>query len=803
MLCGGEALSCNLVSKLLAKGASLWNLYGPTETTIWSSTCRIELEGDLISIGRPIANTQVYVLDEHLQPVPIGVPGELYIGGVGLARGYLHRPELTAERFIPHPFSRVPGARLYRTGDLARYLPDGSLEFLGRRDQQVKVRGFRIELGEIEAGLCQHPAVREAAVLAREDTPGSKRLVAYVVARQEPAPSSSALRSFLQQTLPDYMLPSAFVLLDRLPLTPNGKLDRAALPAPDRPERQTALAAPLSPAEALLADIWAQVLGLEQVGIHDNFFALGGDSILSIQIVARAQQAGVHVSVKQLFQHQTIAELAALAGPAPRLLADQGVVTGPVPLTPIQHWFFEQQLPVLQHWNQAMLLEVPPAWEPALLAEAVQHILWHHDALRLRFRQEASGWRQVNAAAEEQPVVSQITLASLAPAQQQAALEAVATDLQASLDLSVGPLLRVALFDLGAQQPARLLLILHHLVVDGISWRIVLEDLALAYQQLSRGETVVLPPKTTSFQQWAQRLAAYAQSPGIDEERDYWLAAPRRRIRPVPVDYPEGKNSEASTRTVTVELSVEETRALLQEVPEVYGTQINDVLLTALAQAYQAWTGQAWLLVDLEGHGREELFEEVDLSRTVGWFTTVYPVVLSLQDLEAPGEALKSIKEQVRRIPRRGLGYGLLRYLRPDREDAARLQALPQAELSFNYLGQFDQVLPPGSLFRWAPESSGPSHDGGGGRRYLLDITGIITGGRLRLAWSYSAEVYRQRTIEQVAQAYLSALQALIAHCQSPEAGGYTPSDFPQMKLDQKELDELIEELDESIGEHQ
>ena len=679
---------------------------------------------------------------------------------------------MTAEKFLPHPFSEAPGGRLYKTGDLVRYLPDGHLEFLGRLDHQVKVRGFRIELGEIEACLGGHPGVREVVVLAREDSPGEKRLVAYVVAQEEPAPSGSELRGFVRERLPEYMVPSAFVGLPALPLTPNGKVDRKALPAPEGRGVEEGYVPPCTPTEELLAGIWAEVLRQERVGRHDNFFALGGDSILSIQVVARAHQAGLQLTPKQLFQHQSIAELAAVAGTGPQVAAEQGVVSGPVPLTPIQRWFFEQGLPAPQHFNQAFLLEVGSELEPKWVRRVVRQLLVHHDALRLRFTPEGSGWRQVQAGLEETVPFAVVDLSELGVEEQPAALEAVAAEQQGSLDLSSGPLLRVVLFKLGAQRPGRLLLVVHHLAVDGVSWRVLLEDFQQAYQQLRWGQALQLPPKTTAFKAWAERLWGYGRSEAVREELDYWLGGSRRGVRPLPRDYaadPEA-NTVASAGYVAVALSEEQTRALLQEVPPVYHTQINDVLLTALVQSFRRWTGAGSLLLDLEGHGREELFAEVDLSRTVGWFTSLFPVCLEL-GAEPPGEALKAVKEQLRRIPNKGIAYGVLRYLHPEAEVRAVLQALPPPEISFNYLGQLDQALSESSLFRPARESSGPPHSPLGRRPHLLDVNGWVAEGRLHLQWSYSQRVHRRATVEQLAQAFLEALEALIVHCRSPEVG--------------------------------
>ncbi len=646
--------------------------------------------------------------------------------------------------------------------------------------------------------LNTHPLIGEAVVLAREDTPGEKRLVAYLVTKPDTAPSISELREFLRQKLPEYMTPAAFVTLDALPLTENGKLDRRALPAPDvtRPELEEIYAAPSNAREEMLAEIWAKVLGLERVGIHDNFFELGGDSILSIQIIARANQAGFRLSPKQVFQCQTVAELAAAAETVPSIEAEQGLVTGPAPLTPIQRWFFEHRLPEHDHWNQALLFETRQALSPALLEQAVQRLIEHHDALRLRFTPEEAGWRQTIAESGVSTTFTVIELSGLPEAERLSTLEAKAAELQASLSLSEGPLLRVVYFDLGNQEAGRLLIIIHHLAVDGVSWRILLEDLQMAYRQLSHGEAIALPPKTTSFKRWAERLSEYARSETVMAEQFYWLDEIRAQAARLPVDYSGGANTEASARSVAVSLTVEETRALLQEAPEAYHTQINDILLTALGQSLREWTGARSLLVDMEGHGREDIFDNADLSRTVGWFTTIYPAFLRLEKAFNPGEVLKSVKEQLRAIPQRGLGYGLLRYLSGDEEIAQALRRLPQAEVSFNYLGQLDQALPADSLLAPARESSGPVHSPHGLRKHLLDVRGSVARGQLHLVWTYSENAHRRATIERLARSYIEALRGLIAHCQSPEVGGHTPSDFPLAQLDQVELDQAFAEFE-------
>jgi non-ribosomal peptide synthase protein (TIGR01720 family) len=562
------------------------------------------------------------------------------------------------------------------------------------------------------------------------------------------------------------------------------------------------LVPPRTPVEELLTGIWCQVLGVETISIHDNFFERGGDSILSIQIVARANQAGLRLSTQQIFQHQTIAALAEVVATETTVTAEQGVVTGDVPLTPIQAWFFDQKLPQRHHFNQAVLLTVAPPpgdkVETAPFLDAfVATIRSHHDALRLRYQQHPDGWQQHNAAADNGSPFSEIDLSLLPDQTRSTALEAAAAALQASLSLSHGPLFRCAYFHYGPSLPDRLLVIIHHLAVDGVSWRILFDDLQTAYQQAAAGHPLRLPSKTTAYRTWSQRLITYAQSDAVGAEADYWLAVPD--TTPLPTDFPEGDNDAASTATVTVSLSARETEALLQEVPQVYNTHINDALLAALSVVLTDWAGNQPVTIALEGHGRQELLPDVDLSRTVGWFTTIYPLPLEPPASSHPGHLLRTVKEQLRRIPHHGFHYGLLRYLSHDPAIRRALQAQPLPQVSFNYLGQFDQLLPPDGPFAAAPESSGPSLNPEGERPYVLEINGHTASGCLQLTWIYSKSVHRQKTIASLAEDYVAALQAIIAHCRSSETGGYTPSDFPEMTLNQETLDAILAKYGESI----
>jgi amino acid adenylation domain-containing protein/non-ribosomal peptide synthase protein (TIGR01720 family)/FkbM family methyltransferase len=1106
LVLGGEASSWELIEKIqgLVPDCRILNHYGPTETTVGVLTYAVERGAThgyskTVPLGYPIANTQVYVLDALLRPSPLGVPGEVHIGGANLARGYLNSPDAAAAKFIPNPFSKEPGERLYKTGDRARQLPDGSIEFLGRTDDQIKVRGFRTEPGEIEEVIKRHQGVAQAKVLARETADGDKRLVAYLVPGErdagpvrrwlrleregslknrqgftlpngmlvasqnknetdfmykeifeqkiylqhgvelkdgdcvfdvganigmfslfvgrmcrnakiyafEPIPplyellrANAALyeldanlfkcgvsaettkreftyyphltlmsgrfadlaqdqevvklfelnrapekadawdarmldevlaermtsenfvcqmkrisdvirehrieridllkidvqkselevlkgidegdwskieqvvlevhdvddrlrqivslletqgfqvavaqeamlketglfdvycvrpgrglnlpqggdervepdsspkwmspdslladvRAYLKANLPEHMIPSAFVLLDSIPLTPNGKVDRQALPEPV--EAEEAFVAPSSTTEELLAGIWRQVLGVERVGIHDNFFELGGDSILSIQIVARANQAGLKLSPKQLFRHQTIAELsaaadeaAALDGGAPRIQAEQGLLTGPVPLTPVQHYFFAQALTNQHHFNQSLMLGVRQPLRADLLQRVVAALVAHHDALRLRFEQTEQGWQQRYGGQEAVGEMSvQVVDVSAANAEQQRReIEAASDAVQRSMKLESGGLFRVVLFETGAGQ--HLLLAAHHLVVDGVSWRVLVEDLARGLEQAERGEAIEFGSKTCSYRKWAERLEEYARGTEAAEELEYWRRVGKSGGGKLPVDYPDGQNTIESARTVSASLDAEETRALLQDVPEAYRTQINDVLLTALAEAVSRWSGRRQIVVEMEGHGREELWEDVDVSRTIGWFTALFPVLLEMGAATRQGSLLKSIKEQLRRVPNRGMVYGLLRYLSADSEIVRELSELPQPDLKFNYLGQLDNVLPANSPFTLSREGRGAERDGQQRRANLLEINGAVSGGRLQLNVTYSENIHRRATIERLSNSLLEALRAIISHTQTLETADLSPSDFPLAKLSQQQLDLIM-----------
>ncbi len=798
---GGEALEPQVLEPWLVRHGDrrprLVNMYGITETTV-HVTFRPLSASDTAAgsvVGCPIPDLQVHLLDPFGGPVPVGVPGEIHVGGAGVARGYLNRPGLTAERFVPDAWSGRAGARLYRSGDLARFRATGDLEYLGRIDQQLKVRGFRIEPGEIEAALTAHPQVREAVVVAREERAGELRLVAYVVVAA-PAPGPRPLRAHLQERLPEHMIPAVFVVLDRLPLTPNGKVDRRALPAPEPRLPEGEETAPRTPAEGTLARIWTELLRLERVGVHDNFFDLGGDSILSIQIVARARRAGLFFEPREIFEHQTIAELAAVArsGAAPG--GGQGLVTGSLPLTPIQRWLLERELLDLHHFNQSVLLASRAPLQAAALARAADCLLAHHDALRLRLERGEDGWRQHMAGLDAPVPFTWIDLSALPPGMAVASVEAAAAAVQAGFDLARGPLVRFAAFSLGEERPGRLLIAVHHWAIDGVSWRILLEDLASAYGQAVRGEEITLPAKSASYRDWALHLEAAAGTAHLAAEVAHWREAARggelpRLARP---DL-RGADTVAVARSVSLSLAPEETRALLREVPEVYRTRIDEVLLAALARAFALRRDVRSLRVDVEGHGREPFGAGLDLSRTVGWFTAIYPVLLEIADPADPGACLREVKERLRLVPGRGIGYGLLRYLCTD-ATAGPVRELPQAEIVFNYLGQLDQALPEDAPFLPASESRGLEQSPRDRRPYLLEVSSRVVGGRFQTTWTYGSRRLAREEVAGLVEAFIDALRDCIRNCREPQDVEYTAADFPNVILTEEQLARALSEIE-------
>ncbi|WP_339801534.1 amino acid adenylation domain-containing protein [Paenibacillus sp. FSL R5-0744] len=782
LITAGSAIHPELAERYMQE-MNYVNAYGPSEATIcvtvWIPETK-KIENSVVPIGKPISNAEVYITDENGELQPIGVAGELCIGGAGVARGYLNQPELTAEKFVENPYR--PGERMYRTGDVARWLPDGNIEFLGRIDHQVKIRGYRIEPGEIENQLLKHPKVREAVVIAQLESDGqSQALCAYVVG--DSGLKSSMLREYLSQELPEYMIPSYFVALEELPLTPNGKVDRKALPKPEAGMASgRAYEAPSNEIESQMAEIWQGVLGREKVGLNDHFFELGGDSIKGIQVCARLYKHGWKLEMKHLFQYPVLRDACTQVVPLQRK-AEQGLIEGEVSLLPIQQWFFEQNLEEAEHWNQAMMLQGKPRFEEKSLEEALRKLVEHHDGLRTVFSgkgQEAKGY---NLGVEE----GMVNLAVVDLTEEEDPIRAIkeqAEEAQRNFDIEKGPLFRAKVFR--TQTEDHLLLVAHHLVIDGVSWRILLEDLAIAYEQVSQGQPVGLQEKTDSVKEWSKGLRNYAISKELLKEVPYWREMEQSTISTLPKDSEPQSEAMKYNGVASIQLSRKDTVLLLEEVNRAYNTEINDLLLTALAQTVQKWTGESAMAVNMEGHGREEIIDSLTVTRTVGWYTSMYPVVLEPTSNADVGMQLKQVKETLRQVPKKGVGYGILRYLTP-MEEREGLTFTLKPEISFNYLGQFDADLNT-SLFKRSPYETGQTIGEGNQRLYEIDIVGMVDNGRMALNFNYNTGTYRPETMEEIAASYKEQLLILIYHCVNQTVAEVTPSDLGDSSLTLEEL---------------
>jgi len=709
---------------------------------------------------------------------------------------------------------------MYRTGDLARWRTDGVLDFLGRADSQVKIRGFRIEPGEIETALTRHPSVAQCAVIAREDQPGHKRLVAYVVGSADQAADAATLRGHVGRSLPDYMVPAAFVMLAHLPLTPNGKLDRKALPAPDLTP-SSIRRAPRSPQEEILCSLFAEVLGLERVGIDDNFFELGGDSIVSIQLVSRARKAGLVITPRAVFQHQTVSGLAAVATPVKETVPHPlDIPIGALPATPIIRWLQERGGPI-GRFKQAMLLRVPAGLLYDHLIAALQTLLDHHDALRLRLIAPAGTgeWGLEVAppgAVMAADCIRRIDVCGLDDETRRACISEQAQAAEIRLAPEAGVMVQAVWFDAGAKHAGQMLLTIHHLAVDGVSWRILMPDLAAAWEAIAKGRVPALPTRGTSLRGWAQRLVAHAQDPGLVGELALWtgmLSEPALSLVDGALD--PARDTAGTAQYLTLTLPAAITGPLLTTVPATFHSRINDVLLSTLTLAVADWSRRHGrgasnaMLLDLEGHGREEIFEDVDLSRTVGWFTSLFPVRLDPGTLDldealaggpALGRALKIIKEQLRALPHNGLGYGLLRYLNP--QTASHLAGFAQPQLGFNYLGRFAAAAAD-----WAgitDDVTLGSGDPAMPLAHALEINALTLdrpdGAAFTATWSWASALLTEEAVRDLAARWFQTLEALVHHVAQPSAGGRTPSDLALVTLTQAEIEQAHQ--DGKLGHH-
>lgn len=788
VFCSGEALSSGTVrrfNRLLGKaGCKLANLYGPTEATVDVSyyDCPVDEVPGIIPIGKPISNCTLYVLDSQLDFVPTGVYGELCIGGVPVSRGYLNRPELTQEKFVNGPGNT---GKLYRTGDIVRWLESGDLEYMGRTDDQVKVRGFRIETGEIEVAFTKHEHITEAVVTAITGEDGNKRLCAYYVANKDL--EEHQIRHFLQSLLPEYMLPQYIMQVEAIPLTKNGKADKKKLPQPGSDELRSAQekVLPTTDIEQKLADIISRLLNVNDISVTDNFFRIGGDSIVSIQVVNRAREAGINIKTQDVFRHQTIEKLAAFAASRGIMeKGEQGILSGSVPLAPMQEWFLANDFIQPDFWNQSVLLKISPELSENEIEAAFQHLTLVHDSLRLKFVRNEQGWLQEYGEQPQERIVEEVQIKhsdakSLIP---------LLTNANQTLSLNEGRMINALLLKTPGSELNYLYIITHHLAGDAVSWHILLDTLLkLLFDKADVNH--MLNTKTHSYREWASAMARWKNSGKLTNELPYWRHALDRQVR-LNADYPEGSNFEKDAIKLALELDTTYTTRLIGKSQLAYNTQVPDLLLLALMKTMCRWMRFDEVVVWMEGHGREDIDIELDVSSTTGWFTSLYPQYLSLTGKEDNGEEIMSIKEQVRKVPGKGIGYGLLReeLFGPERQYEG------EHPLLFNHLGQLDNLdnLDYPVYMEELPEipRSHPENN----RTSDFEVLTFIASGSLHVQWSYSKNRWAKETIELLGQTFLSNLKEIIDHCANKQDRNYTPSDFPLAQLDQADLEEVLRE---------
>ncbi|WP_259418057.1 non-ribosomal peptide synthetase [Bacillus toyonensis] len=778
LVSGGEKLILNKNTRY-----QLVNAYGPTENTVVTTSFLMNKNDDNIPIGKPVYNTKVYIVNKYNQLCPIGVTGELCVTGDGLARGYLNNPALTAEKFVDNPF--VSGEKMYRTGDLVRWMPDGNVEFIGRIDHQVKIRGYRIELGEIESQLLKHQDIKEVVVVAKEDKENHTYLSAYIVS--EKAISSAKIREFLEKELPDYMIPSYFVQLDQLPLTSNDKVDRKALPEPDRSSQSgVEYEAPRNEVETHLVEIWRDILGIEDIGINHHFFVSGGDSIKALQIVSRLSRINLKLEVKDLFANPKIKDLSKYVKKQNKRLKPYEIVTGEVILSPIQKWYFEKNKEELDHFNQSFMLFREDGFDQKRIERVFNKILEQHDALRMIYRENDGEIIQYNRGYKDNLFDLYVHDVEGVENKEEKIYE-LATNIQKKSSIKNGKLVNLCLFK--TDQGDHLLITIHHLVVDGVSWRIILEDFETLYSQDLKGEKLDIGFKTESFKEFSSKLREYVSSNKLLKEREYWQEIAKTEVAFIPRKKELKSDTFENSKTVSISLDKEKTISLLRKSNRAYNTEINDILLTSLLLGTREITGENCIKINMEGHGREDILENVDISRTVGWFTTMYPVLIDLGDETDLATNIKMVKEILRKIPNKGIGFGILKYLSKEKY----LLNEQKAPISFNYLGEMDNDVNR-NAFSESKFSYGETIGGKISRNNSIEMNSIIINNELVINTTFNELEFDELTIRKLNDKFKESLETIIDHCVSQIEVDKTPYDYGDTKLTLSELKDIKEQ---------
>lgn len=779
---GGEDLKAALAKEVynsFGKNIEILNEYGPTETVVGCMIYKYDEEKDKgvsVPIGYPADNVQIYILDNNLEAVPTGFVGEMYISGDGVCRGYLNREELTKERFIENPF--IKGKRMYKTGDTARYLANGAIEYIGRIDNQVKIRGHRIEIGEIERYLLENEFIKDAVVAVKEDFSGNKLLNAYVVVRKELA--DSELKEWLLKFLPKYMIPANFVFMDKLPLTINGKVNHALLPEPIIPEKE--FVKYKTPVEKELVKAMEEILGIENISMKDNYYQLGGDSIKAIQIASMLKNRGLELKVKDILACESIEEIAAITEESKQLITVyQEKVQGEIESTPIVEWFLMQSFKNPNRYNQYVLLEYKGALEVNKVRTAVIKLIEQHDGLRINYDRKANKLYYNDKTLNSSSIVKHFDLTQYSFEEQKEKIKNIIDEINAAFNIETGILFNAAIFDLG-QERQELLFTAHHLIVDGVSWRIILEDFFTVLKQLESNEDIKLPMKTHSFKAWAEALKEYGRNE-FEEEKAYWQSI-SGQAPAFPSDYHSEEDLMQTAEVMVCELTEDALNDLTTKVHEVYNLELNEALIIALVITLKAFANEKDIVIELERHGREAINDYIDVSRTVGWFTSMYPAYFSIDDKNFES-CIKSLKEQYRNIPEKGFNYSILKYLKKE------LTGRENRHIRFNYLGNFDSLIDKKSLnlsnIKFSLDSSKEN-----ALTALIDIDAMIINKKLKLSFTYSRNRFEEETMQRFINSYLDTLRLMLEECADKDYREFTPSDFAAADISQEDLDFLF-----------
>lgn len=786
VIVAGEACSldlCKLHFNALEK-TNLFNEYGPTEATVWCLAHQIkkeDLNKTTIPIGKTVAGATAHILNDTMQFVPYGASGNLYIGGPNLSKGYFNRPKLTQSFFVSAPWDS--DYTIYKTGDVARYDINGDIEFLGRSDNQLKIRGFRVELSEIEKVLMQLNSIDNAIVMAETNT--IKRLVAYV--KTNTNFSEQEAKIFLKNKLPDYMVPSNMVVVEEFPYLPNGKVDRKQLsklkPKKTKSTISKTKQKATSESEKILTKVWQEVLNINPIGVNDNFFEIGGDSILSIQVIAKARKEGLELSPNQLFENQTIAELAFFIDHNREVASTNKTIEGNVPLSPIQHWFFETHKNAPHYWNQAMRIEEIPKEASSIINEISKEIITQHDALRLTFKKEKNDWVAIVKKPDELNFYLKTDLSR--EKDKEAAIQRYFLKTQEELSLSNGCLFKVLHFNMGEEKKDVCLFFAHHLIIDVVSWKIVTEQIKSLIKVKVKRDAINLPKRTTSIKKWVEHLKEL----NLKNELDYWLKQ-EKEISPLPF-----KNDgvlpllSKDIKVVTTTLDNNTTNFLVSKANESYSTRTEELLFSALTETICEWSGNTSVHIYLERHGRETKGTKYDFSNTVGWFTSFFPIKIERETGDL-GSKIIAVKEQIRKIPNGGIGYGVLKYLQ---NKISKNNTEPA--IVFNYLGNLDN----GATEETNELNSKPIfenvHHKLSERNYILEINLFITAAKLYIRLGYGEKFIETKEAENLLNQFKTNIELFVDHCTNQEERRYSPSDFSDVDLNQDDLDNLLSNL--------